>query len=47
MRLVIIGIIGLVCAGMAGLAFANLALLPKHEGYQSKGEFSYDRGEKI
>jgi hypothetical protein len=46
MRLVTIGIIGLVCAGMTGLAFANPALLPKHEGYPSKGEFSYDRGEK-
>ena len=46
MRLVTIGIIGLVCAGMTGLAFANPALMPKHEGYPSKGEFSYDRGEK-
>jgi hypothetical protein len=44
--LVTIGIIGVVCVGMTGLALANPALLPKHEGYPSKGEFSYDRGEK-
>jgi hypothetical protein len=46
MRLVTIGIIGLVCMGMTGLALANPALLPKHEGYPSKGEFSYDRGQQ-
>ena len=46
MRLVTIGIIGLVCVGMTGVALANPALLPKHPGYPSGGEFAYDRGQQ-
>jgi hypothetical protein len=46
MRLVTIGIIGLVSVGMAGLALANPALRPKHLGYPSGGEFAYDRGQQ-
>jgi hypothetical protein len=46
MRLVTIGIIGLVCVGMTGLALANPAMLPKHLGYSSGGEFAYDRGQQ-
>ncbi|HLZ35648.1 MAG TPA: hypothetical protein VKP13_16705 [Nitrospira sp.] len=44
MRLFTIGIIGLVFVGMTGFALANPALLPKHPGYPSSGEFAYDTG---
>jgi len=43
---VTVGIIGLVCVGMTGLALANPALLPKHLRYPSGGEFAYDRGQQ-
>jgi len=46
MRLFTIGIIGLVCAGMSGLALANPSMLPKHPGYPSRGEFAYDQGQQ-
>lgn len=46
MRLLTIGILGLASVGMIGLAWANPALLPKHAGYPSEGEFSYDRGQR-
>ncbi len=37
---------GLVCVGISALALANPALLPKHPGYPSGGEFAYDTGQK-
>jgi hypothetical protein len=46
MRLLTIGIIGLVCVGMTRLALANPALLPKHLGYSLGGEVTYDRGQR-
>lgn len=35
---------GLVLIGMTGLAMANPAMLPKHPGYPSSGEFANDTG---
>jgi len=46
MRLITIGILGLMSLGMTGLALANPALLPEHPGYPSRGEFSYDKGQQ-
>lgn len=37
---------GLMCLGMTVLAFANPAMLPKHPGYPSSGEFANDTGQK-
>ena len=37
---------GLVFFGMAGPAMANPAMLPKHPGYPSSGEFANDTGRK-
>lgn len=37
---------GLLFFGMAGLAMANPAMLPKHPGYPSRGEFVNDAGQK-
>ena len=35
---------GLVCIGMTAFALANPAMLPKHPGYPSSGEFANDTG---
>jgi hypothetical protein len=37
---------GFVVVGIAGLAFANPSMLPKHPGYPSEGEFANDTGQK-
>ena len=37
---------GLVCLGMATLAWANPTMLPKHPGYPSRGEFANDTGQQ-
>jgi hypothetical protein len=37
---------GLVLIGMTGLVMANPAMLPKHPGYPSSGEFANDPGRK-
>ncbi len=44
MRLFTITMAGLVCIGMTVLAMANPAMLPKHPGYPSRGEFANDTG---
>ncbi len=44
MRLFTIIIAGLMCIGMPMLAMANPAMLPKHPGYPSSGEFANDTG---
>jgi len=44
MRLFTIMMLGLVFIGMTGLAMANPAMLPKHPGYPSSGEFANDTG---
>ena len=46
MRLFTITMTGLVLIGMTGLAMANPAMLPKHPGYPSSGEFANDTGRK-
>lgn len=45
MRLITIVMAGLVCIGMTVLAMANPAMLPKHPGYPSSGEFANDTGQ--
>ena len=37
---------GLVLVGAASLASANPAMLPKHPGYPSGGEYANDTGQK-
>lgn len=37
---------GLVLGGSASLAAANPAMLPKHPGYPSSGEYANDTGQK-
>ena len=37
---------GLVLVGSAALAAANPAMLPKHPGYPSNGEYANDTGQK-
>jgi len=44
MRLFTIGITGLVFIGMAVLALANPAMLPKHPGYPAGGDYANDTG---
>jgi hypothetical protein len=46
MRFFTITMTGLVFIGMTGLAMANPAMLPKHPGYPSSGEFANDTGRK-
>lgn len=46
MRLFTIAMTGLVFIGMTVLALANPAMLPKHPGYPSSGEFANDTGRK-
>lgn len=43
MKPMTIGISRLICVGMAGAALANPALLPKHAGYPSGGDFANDK----
>ncbi len=45
MRLYVIAWTGLVFIGMTALATANPAMLPKHPGYPSRGEFANDAGQ--
>ena len=45
MRFIMIVIVGSVFAGMTVLALANPAMLPKHPGYPSSGEFANDTGQ--
>ncbi|NOU10035.1 MAG: hypothetical protein HOO98_08480 [Nitrospira sp.] len=44
MKLLTIIVAGLACLGMTMLAMANPAMLPKHPGYPSHGEFANDTG---
>lgn len=46
MKFMTIGIVGIISVGMTGLAVANPALLPNHQGYPSRGEFANDTGQK-
>lgn len=46
MRLFMIAITGPALVGMTVLALANPAMLPKHPGYPSGGEFANDTGRK-
>ncbi len=46
MRFLMIVIVGSVFAGMTVFALANPAMLPKHPGYPSSGEFANDTGRK-
>ena len=45
MRLYIIAWTGLVFIGITAVAMANPAMLPKHPGYPSRGEFANDTGQ--
>jgi len=46
MKLFTITMTGLVVIGMAVLALANPAMLPRHPGYPANGEFANDAGRK-
>lgn len=46
MKFMTIGIAGLICVGVTAGAMANPALLPKHPGYPSGGEYSNDKGQQ-
>ena len=46
MKLYTIVMTGLVLVGSASLAAANPAMLPKHPGYPSGGEYANDTGQK-
>jgi hypothetical protein len=46
MRLLTIGMTGLVFVGMTTLAMANPSMLPKHTGYPSGGDYSNDKGQQ-
>lgn len=46
MKLMMIGLTGLICVGMAAVALANPALLPKYPGYPSRGDFANDKGQQ-
>lgn len=45
MRLITMVVTGLVVCGMSVLAMANPAMLPKHPGYPSGGEYANDKGQ--
>lgn len=45
MKLFTSTMMALVCIGMTVLAMANPAMLPKHPGYPSSGEFANDTGQ--
>lgn len=46
MRLLTMAMTGLVLSGITVLAMANPALLPKHPGYPSGGEYANDKGQQ-
>jgi hypothetical protein len=46
MRLLTIGMTGLVFVGMTTLAMANPSMLPKHPGYPSGGDYANDKGQQ-
>lgn len=46
MKLMMIGISGLICVGITAAALANPAMLPKHQGYPSGGDFANDKGQQ-
>jgi len=46
MRLFTIAMTGLVFVGMTVVALANPAMLPKHPGYPSGGDFANDKGQQ-
>lgn len=46
MRFITIGMTGLMFVGMTVMALANPAMLPKHPGYPSGGEFANDKGQQ-
>lgn len=46
MRFITIGVTGLMFVGMTVMALANPAMLPKHPGYPSSGEFANDKGQQ-
>ncbi|MBL8075774.1 MAG: hypothetical protein JNL29_15515, partial [Nitrospira sp.] len=45
MRLYLIAWAGLVFIGTTAVTMANPAMLPKHPGYPSRGEFANDTGQ--
>ncbi len=45
MRFFRVTMTGFMCIGMTALALANPAILPKHPGYPSRGEFANDTGQ--
>ena len=46
MRLLTIGMTGVVFVGMTTLAMANPSMLPKHPGYPSGGDYANDKGQQ-
>jgi hypothetical protein len=46
MKLFTMMITGVAFVGMTGLALANPAMLPRHPGYPSGGEFANDTGQQ-
>lgn len=46
MKRLTIAVTGLVLVGMTSFAMANPAMLPKHPGYPSGGEFANDKGQQ-
>ena len=46
MKLLTIGVTGLVFVGMTTLAMANPSMLPKHPGYPSGGDYANDKGQQ-
>lgn len=46
MKLLTIGMTGLVFVGMTTLAMANPSMLPKHPGYPSGGDYANDKGQQ-
>ncbi len=45
MRFFRVTMTGFMCIGMTALALANPAMLPKHPGYPSSGEYANDTGQ--
>ena len=46
MRFFTVTMTGCVCIGMTAIALANPAMLPKHPGYPSSGEYANDTGQQ-
>ncbi|MGA6826050.1 hypothetical protein ACO9S2_00415 [Nitrospira sp. NS4] len=46
MRLFMMAMTGVLFVGMSALALANPAMLPKHPGYPSGGEYANDTGQQ-